>query len=40
MGMSGTPAVDPEKGEGLQRSWKALMAIGVVAAIVIGCIAI
>ncbi|HWA53855.1 MAG TPA: HdeD family acid-resistance protein [Solirubrobacterales bacterium] len=35
----GTPALDPEIREGLQRSWKALMAIGVLA-IVIGCIAI
>ncbi len=35
----GTPAMDPEVREGLRRSWKALMAIGVIA-IVIGCIAI
>jgi uncharacterized membrane protein HdeD (DUF308 family) len=35
----GTPALDPEIREGLRRSWKALMAIGVTA-IVIGCIAI
>lgn len=35
----GRVELDPEVREGLQRSWKALMAIGVVA-IVIGCIAI
>ena len=35
----GTPTMDPEVREGLRRSWKALMAIGVIA-IVIGCIAI
>ena len=35
----GTPAMDPEIREGLQRSWKALMTVGVLA-IVIGCIAI
>jgi uncharacterized membrane protein HdeD (DUF308 family) len=35
----GTPTLDPEIRAGLQRSWKALMAIGVTA-IVIGCIAI
>src|SRR5262245_51082495 len=35
----GTPALDPEVRAGLQRSWKALMAIGVLA-IFIGCIAI
>jgi uncharacterized membrane protein HdeD (DUF308 family) len=31
--------MDPEVREGLQRSWKALMAVGIVA-IVIGCVAI
>ena len=35
----GTPTLDPEIRAGLQRSWKALMAIGITA-IVIGCIAI
>jgi uncharacterized membrane protein HdeD (DUF308 family) len=35
----GTPTLDPEVRVGLQRSWKALMAIGVLA-IFIGCIAI
>jgi uncharacterized membrane protein HdeD (DUF308 family) len=35
----GTSTLDPEIRAGLQRSWKALMAIGVLA-IVIGCIAI
>ena len=35
----GRVEMDPEIREGLQRSWKALMAIGVIA-IVIGCIAI
>lgn len=35
----GTPTMDPEIREGLRRSWKALMAVGVLA-IFIGCIAI
>jgi len=35
----GTPTMDPEIREGLKRSWKALMAVGVVA-IFIGCVAI
>jgi uncharacterized membrane protein HdeD (DUF308 family) len=35
----GGASLDPEVREGLSRSWKALMAVGV-AAIVIGCIAI
>lgn len=35
----GTPAMDPQIREGLQRSWKALMAVGVLA-IFIGCVAI
>lgn len=35
----GTPTLDPEIRAGLQRSWKALMAIGILA-IFIGCIAI
>jgi uncharacterized membrane protein HdeD (DUF308 family) len=35
----GGAALDPEVREGLQRSWKALMTVGVIA-IVIGCIAI
>jgi uncharacterized membrane protein HdeD (DUF308 family) len=35
----GTPALDPEIREGLRRSWKALMAVGVIA-ILIGCVAI
>jgi uncharacterized membrane protein HdeD (DUF308 family) len=35
----GTPALDPEIREGLRRSWKALMAVGVIA-IFIGCVAI
>src|SRR5215475_6573527 len=35
----GTPTLDPEIREGLKRSWKALMAVGVVA-IFIGCVAI
>src|SRR6188768_423836 len=35
----GAPAMDPEIREGLRRSWKALMTVGVIA-IVIGCIAI
>ena len=35
----GVPAMDPEVREGLRRSWKALMAIGVLA-IFIGCVAI
>ncbi len=38
MEMSGVP-LDPDVREGLRRTWKTLMAIGVVA-IVIGCIAI
>jgi uncharacterized membrane protein HdeD (DUF308 family) len=38
MEMSGA-ALDPEVREGLARSWKALMAVGV-AAILIGCVAI
>lgn len=33
------PAMDPEIREGLRRSWKALMTVGILA-IVIGCIAI
>src|ERR1700710_470018 len=35
----GTPTMDPEIREGLKRSWKALMGVGVVA-IFIGCVAI
>src|SRR5947208_3534316 len=35
----GTPTMDPEIREGLRRSWKALIAVGVLA-ILIGCIAI
>src|SRR4051794_4636491 len=35
----GSVSIDPEVREGLRRSWKALMAIGVLA-ILIGCIAI
>src|SRR4051794_39078686 len=35
----GTPTMDPQIREGLQRSWKALMAVGVLA-ILIGCVAI
>ncbi|HEX6229471.1 MAG TPA: HdeD family acid-resistance protein [Solirubrobacterales bacterium] len=35
----GAPPLDPELREGLRRSWKALMAVGVLA-IFIGCVAI
>jgi uncharacterized membrane protein HdeD (DUF308 family) len=35
----GGVALDPEVREGLRRSWKALMAIGIIA-IVVGCVAI
>jgi uncharacterized membrane protein HdeD (DUF308 family) len=35
----GAPVMDPEIREGLRRSWKALMAVGVLA-ILIGCVAI
>jgi uncharacterized membrane protein HdeD (DUF308 family) len=35
----GGVAMDPEVREGLRRSWKALMAVGIIA-IVIGCVAI
>jgi uncharacterized membrane protein HdeD (DUF308 family) len=35
----GGAALDPEVREGLRRSWKALMAVGIIA-IVVGCVAI